>query len=430
MGGPIDPLIIGDVRRFHVPWELAIDERVKLWQSGRPIHVSPDDTKELDRGWFCRRTPYIRTEDGDYAPGARYREAEVHWTRETGALLITDEIAERHRTIRDYGKPTEENQYVSRRFRAPVSYVTFSRQGSLRRIYHIPDKGTFTIYGAIFEKWLQMQMEEKDPAARPLWPTTDETGTPDGRGRFNHLENGSIYWTPETGAHFIHGPCRDRWATLGWEKSYLGYPISSTSATGTEFERGTLSILGNGQIVERPNQRVIHTREMHTPDGTPVRGWSRLVIQSNGVYEFRGNVHCSGAPSYDVSVAVVPIIIDDSGGTKAWIEHGDVEGFLVIGGSVDHPWDHGLLWDSWITKNWDQLKSCDFQTTLRVDFSPEDFFKLLGSIAGGIAVAIGSAFFLSEAGEHTDACGQELPDGSKEVVFVPKGQPCPPGFHK
>jgi uncharacterized protein with LGFP repeats len=57
------------------------------------------------------------------------------------------------------------------------------------------------------------------------FPTTDETGTPDGRGRYNHFEGGSIYWTPENGAHEVHGAIRDKWASLGWERSHLGYPV-------------------------------------------------------------------------------------------------------------------------------------------------------------------------------------------------------------
>src|SRR5205807_1559835 len=61
-------------------------------------------------------------------------------------------------------------------------------------------------------------------------PTTDETATPDGVGRFNHFANdGSIYWTPSTGAWSIHGGIRAQWASLGWERSVLGYPTTDES---------------------------------------------------------------------------------------------------------------------------------------------------------------------------------------------------------
>jgi hypothetical protein len=57
-------------------------------------------------------------------------------------------------------------------------------------------------------------------------PITDETVTPDGIGRYNHFQNGSIYWSPTTDAHEVHGAIRGLWASLGWEKSSLGYPVS------------------------------------------------------------------------------------------------------------------------------------------------------------------------------------------------------------
>jgi hypothetical protein len=56
-------------------------------------------------------------------------------------------------------------------------------------------------------------------------PTTDETGTPDGAGRYNHFEGGgSIYWTNATGAHLVYGSIKTLWASMNWERSYLGYP--------------------------------------------------------------------------------------------------------------------------------------------------------------------------------------------------------------
>jgi uncharacterized protein with LGFP repeats len=71
------------------------------------------------------------------------------------------------------------------------------------------------------------------------YPITDESITPDGIGRYNHFRktdssgtrDGSIYWTPSTGAHETHGVIRDKWASLGWETSSLGYPISDVEET-------------------------------------------------------------------------------------------------------------------------------------------------------------------------------------------------------
>ena len=57
-------------------------------------------------------------------------------------------------------------------------------------------------------------------------PMTDETGTPDGIGRFNHFQGGSIYWTIKTGPMMVRGAIRDMWAAQGWENSAFGYPIA------------------------------------------------------------------------------------------------------------------------------------------------------------------------------------------------------------
>lgn len=80
--------------------------------------------------------------------------------------------------------------------------------------------------------------------------TTPELPTPDGRGRFRHFQHGSIYWTPWTGAHEVHGQILAQWSAMGWERSSLGYPTTDETSDGdanpaterrsSQFERGTL----------------------------------------------------------------------------------------------------------------------------------------------------------------------------------------------
>jgi hypothetical protein len=84
--------------------------------------------------------------------------------------------------------------------------------------------GAFEVHGAILQRYLALGAE----ASILGYPRTDETATPDGIGRYNHFQGGSIYWTPDTSAHEVHGLIRDRWASLGWERNpQLGYPISN-----------------------------------------------------------------------------------------------------------------------------------------------------------------------------------------------------------
>jgi uncharacterized protein with LGFP repeats len=68
------------------------------------------------------------------------------------------------------------------------------------------------------------------PAAYGL-PYIDETRTPDGRGSYQHFTpkaptGRSIYYYPGIGSHEVHGGIRATWASLGWERSRLGYPTS------------------------------------------------------------------------------------------------------------------------------------------------------------------------------------------------------------
>lgn len=93
-------------------------------------------------------------------------------------------------------------------------------------IYWTPASGAAAIYGPIRDKWLETGAE----AGVLGHPTTDQATTPDGVGRYNHFVNSSIYWTAETGAHFVMGAIREKWRALGWER-FFGYP--TTDETGT-----------------------------------------------------------------------------------------------------------------------------------------------------------------------------------------------------
>jgi uncharacterized protein with LGFP repeats len=90
-------------------------------------------------------------------------------------------------------------------------------------IYWHPDIGAHETHGWIRARWQAMGAEMSVVG----YPVTDETATPDGVGRYNHFQHGSIYWTPPTGAHEVYGPIRERWAELRWERGLLGYPIST-----------------------------------------------------------------------------------------------------------------------------------------------------------------------------------------------------------
>jgi len=111
-------------------------------------------------------------------------------------------------------------------------------------IYWTPNTGAWSVHGAIRGHWEALGWE----AGPTGYPLTDERATPDGVGRYNHFTGGdgaSIYWTPTTGAQLVHGAIRNRWASMGWERSSLGYPTSDEYAVPggrrSNFAHGSLT---------------------------------------------------------------------------------------------------------------------------------------------------------------------------------------------
>jgi hypothetical protein len=86
-------------------------------------------------------------------------------------------------------------------------------------IYWSSTTGAHVIYGAIGAKYNAVN----GPTLLGL-PTTDETTAPDGVGRYNHFESldgktvGAIDWTPNNGAHDVHGQVAAQFKLVGWEK--------------------------------------------------------------------------------------------------------------------------------------------------------------------------------------------------------------------
>lgn len=122
-------------------------------------------------------------------------------------------------------------------------YVQFSDNGS---IYYSPQTGTHTVHGAIRNLWASFGWERSFLG----YPTTDETLVPNGTGFYNHFQYGSIYWSQASGAHAIYGLIRDKWAQLGWETSTLGYP--TTDETGTPDGVGRYNHFQRGSIYWTP----------------------------------------------------------------------------------------------------------------------------------------------------------------------------------
>jgi len=120
---------------------------------------------------------------------------------------------------------------------------TLFQRGS---IYWSPASGAHEILGAIRDAWAALGYEQ----GRLGYPVTDELGTPNQDGAYNHFQGGSLYWSPPTGAHLVTGAIQDAWAAQGWERSALGYPTSDEAATASRT--GAFNRFQHGAIYWSP----------------------------------------------------------------------------------------------------------------------------------------------------------------------------------
>ncbi|AWH91115.1 esterase [Dietzia lutea] len=90
------------------------------------------------------------------------------------------------------------------------------------RVFWSQSTGAHSVLGAIGAAY----QSEGGPDGVLGLPTSGETTTPDGRGRFSTFQNGVIYWSPSTGAHAVRGGIRAMWQERGAERGDLGYPTT------------------------------------------------------------------------------------------------------------------------------------------------------------------------------------------------------------
>lgn len=175
--------------------------------------------------------------------------AHIHWSADTGAHLTQGRILANWGVLGyeagPLGYPTTDELVT------PDGIGRFNQfQGG--SIYWSPGTDAWAVQGAIRTRWGQTGYERS-----PLgYPRTNETRTPDGVGRFNHFQGGSIYWSPGTGAWNVQGAILARWRALGWERSYLGYPTSGEldipGGKRSNFQRGYITWnAATGQVIDR-----------------------------------------------------------------------------------------------------------------------------------------------------------------------------------
>jgi uncharacterized protein with LGFP repeats len=171
-------------------------------------------------------TDELSTPDGigRYNHFSRGDGASIYWSPNTGAHAIQGTIRAKWASMGWERGP--QGYPITDELTTPDGvgkYNHFSRADGASIYWSPGSGGAWSIQGQIRDRWAALGWE-----AGPLgYPVTDELTTPDGIGRYNQFSKaGSIYWTASTGAHGIYGLIRQRWASMGWERSSLGYPTS------------------------------------------------------------------------------------------------------------------------------------------------------------------------------------------------------------
>lgn len=89
------------------------------------------------------------------------------------------------------------------------------------RVFYSPDAGAYPVAGRIGGGY-QAVAGAHGALGLPVGP---ETPLPDGRGRYQPFQHGSLYWTPETGAQMVRGAILAEWGRQGYEGGPAEYPV-------------------------------------------------------------------------------------------------------------------------------------------------------------------------------------------------------------
>ncbi len=176
-----------------------------------------------------------------------YTKGRMYWSQATGAHAMNGAILSKylasggHLTL---GLPTTDET-------AGKDGGRYNLLSGNRGVYWHPNAGTHTVVGAIHTRYRGLGAE-----AYLGYPTTDEGDTASKTGRYNHFQRGTILWSAATGAFAVKGAIRARYAALGYEKSYLGYPKSNeyavTGGRRNDFQHGYIVWnSATGQVTDR-----------------------------------------------------------------------------------------------------------------------------------------------------------------------------------
>ena len=267
-------------------------------------------------------------------------------------------------------------------------------------IYYHPLVGAFQIGGLIELEWNSLGGPQYG------YPNTDETACADGIGRFNHFTSllpggataqASIYWTEPTGAHEVRGAIHSTWSRIGYETSFLGYPITdeydSNGGRQSDFQNGSIFWTDNSGIQVLPQAFTVDAPNITFGSGISVGGHGRFQIFSDGTTHFTGYLYDDGFPSYDI--LVVFTVKDAQNRAYTATQTGTVRGTDSMAGSDAR----NFGWDLWgtsddVRNNWPSIRSGGIgggNASVTSDWSAKAIWDEVVAIAGLVLAIVSLA---------------------------------------
>lgn len=285
----------------------------------------------------------------------------------------------------------------------------------------------FWIIGAILKTWNEIRSRGTEYGG----PLTDEIVAPDGVGRVSHFENGSIYYSNDTGAWEISGPMHDRWKQMGGVLSYLGYPnaqsVMDPDASGETayFQRGFMYIR-NGRITAFPKS-AIWTTDFIFADGAKAN--AQLVINSDGGWALKGRFRAEGISGVSCALSLAPAFQLPGGGVLVFTAEDRVGGTFSADAREAHFSKAGR--DTRIVKNWDQISRSDLKVVFRTNVGLGDVVEVILTL---LPVVVGTVLAILVLSGHQKACKPRgfrttTPDGGHQdevqIQIVDVNDVCP-----
>lgn len=211
-----------------------------------------------------------------------YEHGSIYWSPETGAHEIHGSIRQKWKALGWQASFLGYPVTDERTTSDKIGRYTHFQKGS---IYWTPETGAHEIHGAIRDKWSDLEWERGYLG----YPVTDEKTTPDTIGRYTHFQGGSIYWTPRTGAHAVHKEIQQAWSNEDWELGFLGYPLSDTRVSDDsmfcKFQGGQITWEKFvGTKISRPNTKLLfRIHKVKCIDETDPELWLSDTIDMGGV---------------------------------------------------------------------------------------------------------------------------------------------------